>query len=112
MHPWAAYNRITYRFRPYGSEPDKCIMDVFMLAPFRGKRPEPAKTTHIGFDESFLLAHGAVGGLAKVFSQDAYNLPHVQTGLEAAQHTHVIFAEYQETKLRHFHALLEKFVNA
>ncbi len=112
MHPWAAYNRITYRFRPYGSEPDKCIMDVFMLAPFRCKRPEPAKTTHIGFDESFLLAHGAVGGLAKVFSQDAYNLPHVQTGLEAAQHTHVIFAEYQETKLRHFHALLEKCVNA
>jgi len=112
MHPWAAFNRIVYRFRPYGNEPDKCIMEVFMLSPFRGKRPPPAKPRDIGFDDSWLEATPEVGGLAKVFSQDSYNLPGVQKGLEAAQHTHVIFAEYQETKLRHFHALLEKAINA
>ncbi len=112
FHPWASYNRITYRFRPYGNEPDKCIMDVFMLAPFRGKRPKPAETTRVGFDDSFLDAIDAVGPLAKIFSQDAFNLPGVQKGLEAAQHEHVTFAEYQETKLRHFHTLLEKQLNA
>jgi hypothetical protein len=36
----------------------------------------------------------------------------VQKGLHAAQHGHVTFAAYQETKLRHFHMLLEGMVNA
>ena len=112
MHPWGAYNRIVYRFRPYRDDPGKCIMDVFMLSPFRGKRPKPAETKRIDFDGSFLEATKQVAGLAKIFSQDAYNLPHVQKGLEAAQHTHSTFAMYQEVKLRHFHTLLEKWVSA
>lgn len=112
FHPWGAYNRITYRFRPYRNEPGQSIMEVFMLAPFRGRRPPPAKTKHLDFDEPWLEASGEVGALAQLFMQDAYNLPQVQKGLEAAQHTHVTFARYQETKIRHFHALLEKVLNA
>ena len=27
FHPWGAYNRIVYRFRPYGDDPDRCIME-------------------------------------------------------------------------------------
>jgi phenylpropionate dioxygenase-like ring-hydroxylating dioxygenase large terminal subunit len=112
FHPWGAYNRIVYRFRPYGSEPDKAIMDVFLLAPFRGERPKPAKTRWLDFDEPWLDAAEQLGSLAKLFMQDSYNLPRVQKGLEAAQHSHVTFANYQETKIRHFHALLEKHLNA
>jgi hypothetical protein len=47
-----------------------------------------------------------------VFNQDTTNLPNVQKGLHAAQHTHVTFGAYQETKLRHFHTLLERMVGA
>jgi hypothetical protein len=32
----------------------------------------------------------------------------VQRGLHAARHDRVTFARYQETKIRHFHALLER----
>lgn len=112
FHPWGAYNRITYRFRPYRNQPDASIMDVFMLAPFRGRRPKPAETKHLDFDEPWIEASDQVGPLAQLFTQDAYNLPEVQKGLEAAQHTHVTFANYQETKIRHFHAILEKYSNA
>ena len=52
FHPWGAYNRIVYRFRPYRDDPGKCIMDVFMLSPFRGQRPGPAETKRIGFEAS------------------------------------------------------------
>jgi NAD(P)-dependent dehydrogenase (short-subunit alcohol dehydrogenase family) len=54
----------------------------------------------------------AIGALANVFAQDTFNLPNVQRGLRAASHEHVILAKYQETKLRHFHTLLEKYLNA
>ena len=48
--------------------------------------------------------------LAKVFQQDSFNLPHVQTGLEAAQYDEVVLARYQETKLRHFHHILAQWI--
>lgn len=111
MHPWGAYNRITYRFRPNGNDPDTSIMEVLYLAPFRGRRPAPAKVHWLDFDEPWTNAP-QLGPLAKVFAQDTFNLPKVQQGLRSAGHGHVTFAEYQETKIRHFHALLEKYVSA
>jgi len=111
MHPWGAYNKITYRFRPYGNDPGSCIMEVIYLAPFLGKRPAPAEIHWLDFDQSWTEAP-ELGPLCQVFDQDTFNLPRVQRGLENAQHTHVTFASYQETKLRHFHSLLDKYIAA
>jgi hypothetical protein len=111
MHPWGAYNKITYRFRPYGNDPSCCIMEVIYLVPFAGKRPPPAKVHWLDFDESWTEAP-ELGPLCQVFDQDTINLPKVQRGLESAGHTHVTFASYQETKIRHFHSLLDKYVSA
>jgi phenylpropionate dioxygenase-like ring-hydroxylating dioxygenase large terminal subunit len=111
MHPWGAYNRITYRFRPYGNDPDRSIMEVIYLAPFRGKRPPPAEVHWLDFDDPWTDAP-ELGSLCKVFQQDTFNLPRVQVGLKNAQHTHVTFSSYQESKVRHFHSLLDKYINA
>jgi len=46
--------------------------------------------------------------LAKVFNQDLYNLPQVQLGLKNLASGHTLLSEYQETKLRHFHQLLQR----
>jgi phenylpropionate dioxygenase-like ring-hydroxylating dioxygenase large terminal subunit len=107
FHPWGAYNRIVYRFRPDGNDPDRCIMEVIYLAPFRGRRPPPAPVHWLADGEDWTQAP-ELGFLARVFNQDTANLGRVQRGLHAAQHTHVTFGRYQETKLRHFHALLEE----
>ena len=53
FHPWGAYNRIVYRFRPNGDNHREAIMEVFLLAPFKGERPMPAKTTYLGPDDSW-----------------------------------------------------------
>ncbi len=111
FHPWGAYNRIVYRFRPNGNDPHSSIMEVIYLSPFRGKRPAPAKIHWLGADEDWTQAP-ELGFLSRVFNQDTGNLFRVQDGLRAAAHSHVTFAQYQETKPRHFHALLEKFVSA
>jgi hypothetical protein len=45
-----------------------------------------------------------------VFQQDSLNLPHVQTGLKAQEQQAVIFASYNETKIRHFYENLFRFM--
>jgi hypothetical protein len=40
-----------------------------------------------------------------------FNLPKVQKGLRASVQGYVNFGAYQETKIRHFHMLLEKFIS-
>ena len=111
MHPWGAYNKITYRFRPHGNDPGCCIMEVIYLAPFQGKRPAPAEIHWLDFDEPWTEA-SELGPLGRVFDQDTANLPKVQRGLTSARHTHVTYGNYQETKIRHFHSLLDKYVSA
>jgi phenylpropionate dioxygenase-like ring-hydroxylating dioxygenase large terminal subunit len=106
FHPWGAYNRICYRFRPNGDDPETSIMDVLILSPFTGERPPPAPIRTMTIDESFVDAH-EVGPLARVFFQDEYNVGFVQKGLHTlTQHKPgVTFGRYQETKIRHFYHL-------
>ena len=39
-----------------------------------------------------------------------FNLPRVQRGLKAMKQPSVIFADYGESKVRHFHKLLEEWI--
>lgn len=111
FHPWGAYNRIVYRFRPYENDAQRSVMEVIYLAPFRGRRPDPVSVHWLEEGESWTNAP-ELGMLTRIFDQDTFNLPKVQRGLRAAAHTHVTLGRYQETKIRHFHALLEKYVGA
>ncbi len=86
-------------------------MEVIFLAPYRGKRPAPAPVHWLSDDEDWTRAP-ELGFLSRVFNQDTGNLGHVQAGLESAAHEVVTLARYQETKLRHFHALLDRYVSA
>lgn len=109
FHPWGAYNRIVYRFRPWGAVPHECLMEVLYLSPFRGRRPPPAEIHWLDFDDDWTQAP-ELGFLARVFNQDTFNLPKVQRGLRASVREEVTFARYQETKIRHFHWMLERLL--
>ena len=109
FHPWGAYNRIVYRFRPWQNRHDQCLMECFFMAPFDGERPPPAPLRLLGPDDDWTEAY-ELGLLARVFNQDVFNLPKVQAGLESGALDTVTFADYQETKLRHFHALLTDWI--
>ena len=109
MHPWGAYNRICYRFRPNGDDHRTAIMEVFLLSPFQGERPPAAATTYLGPDDDWTDAP-ELGLLAKVFQQDSYNMPMVQKGLETTVKPGVTLANYQESKVRWLHQLLTEWV--
>ena len=110
FHPWGAYNRIVYRFRPNGDDHRSSIMDIILLAPFTGERPMPAGITYLGPDDSFTEA-AELGMLAKIFDQDGFNMPKVQKGLEQTHKPGVTLATYQESKVRWHHVLLGEWVN-
>ena len=110
LHPWGAYNRITYRFRPYGDRHDMSIMECMYLDPFDPARPRPpAAPIHwLGVDDDWTEAP-ELGMLARVFNQDSFNLPKVQRGL-ASLRKDITLANYQETKIRHFHHVLDQYL--
>jgi len=109
FHPWGAYNRIVYRFRPYGTDVDRSIMECIYLAPFNGDKPAAAEIHWLGADDDWTDAP-ELGFLARVFNQDTFNLPKVQLGLKATAKKTVTLARYQESKLRHFHHLYDRWM--
>ncbi len=107
FHPWGAFNRIVYRFRPNGHDHRSCIMECIMLAPFQGDRPPPAKVRWLEPDETW---SSALGFLGKVFDQDAFNMPKVQLGLETTYNKGLFPSKYQESKVRWLHHKLTEWV--
>jgi phenylpropionate dioxygenase-like ring-hydroxylating dioxygenase large terminal subunit len=109
FHPWGAFNRINYRFRPLGRQVDHCVMECIFTDNFSGDRPPPAPYRLLGLEDEWVDAAPELGMLARVFQQDSFNLPAVQQGLEtmAARGGSLTLTRYQELKVRHFHHLWE-----
>jgi phenylpropionate dioxygenase-like ring-hydroxylating dioxygenase large terminal subunit len=110
LHPWSAYNRICFRFRPYGNDPDRAIQDVYLLSPYSGERPPAVATHYLREDEDFTAGHEIGPYLARILNQDLYNMPNVQQGMKATRKPTVTFSHYQELKIRHFHKLLDEAI--
>ncbi|RMF10035.1 MAG: aromatic ring-hydroxylating dioxygenase subunit alpha [Alphaproteobacteria bacterium] len=110
--PWGGFNpNIIYRWRPNGNDPNSCLMEVMILMRFPKdqERPAPVPVHWLGEDEPWTNAP-ELGALGAVFEQDMGNLPYVQRGLRASESGRVQLASYQESRIRHFHYLLGKFV--
>jgi nitrite reductase/ring-hydroxylating ferredoxin subunit len=112
FHPWWAYDEFTYRFRPYKDEPEMCIMETYLLRPFKGDRPKPVPTRYLGVNDSHMDAADLLGPAARIFDQDEYNIPAVQKGLHTLRHLGkgITLGVYQATKIRHFHNLWDKWI--
>ncbi len=109
FHPWGAYNRLCYRFLPYGDDHTRSVMEVLFLSPFAGQRPPPAPVRWLGPDDPWTSVT-ELGSLARVFDQDDYNIEQVQRGLRATRKPGVTLGVYQESKVRHFHHLLDQWL--
>ena len=107
FHPWGAFNKIVYRFRPNGDDHRTSIMECYQLMPFEGERPPPAPIHWLGDDEKW---SGVLGFLGRVFDQDVFNMPKVQAGLESSYKPGVTLSGYQEAKVRWLHHKLTEWV--
>ena len=102
-----------YRFRPHGDNPEKSIMEIFFLFPKStdGSHPKAAPTVWLSEDEPWSTVE-AMGSAAIVVDQDTDNLKRIQKGLRATKKTGVTLANYQESRIRHFHQTLDQYLAA
>ena len=110
--PWGGYGTtINYRYRPNGDDHETSIMEVMLLMRYpKGKvRPPTAKVHWLEPDEPWANAH-ELGPLGPVFDQDMSNLTHLQRGLHSSVGGKLLLSRYQESRLRHFHQLLDRFL--
>lgn len=114
LSPWADFNPIFYRFRPDGNNPEQSLHEVMYMIPVPEgvEMPEPATCTFLDIDDDYTIAAEIGSNLAKIFNQDYVNHRMVQKGLHSHPKGETIFASYQETKIRHFHDTLNKWLSS
>jgi phenylpropionate dioxygenase-like ring-hydroxylating dioxygenase large terminal subunit len=110
---WIGYGgNIVYRFRPNGDDHETCIFDSMILLRYKkGKepRPAPATTTVLRPDQSFADAP-EIGALGPVFDQDNANMAVMHKGMKASRKGAVSLASYQESRIRHLHQTIDKYL--
>ncbi len=112
MVPWGGQSLpICYRFRPHGDDPERSIMEIMFLfakAP-DGSHPPPAAITWLTADQPWTDAP-ELGSAAMVADQDTDNLRRIQRGLRASKKPGVTLAAYQESRIRHYHETLDRYM--
>jgi phenylpropionate dioxygenase-like ring-hydroxylating dioxygenase large terminal subunit len=112
FHPWGAFNRIAYRFRPYGDNHEMSLMETYLLEPFTGERPPPAPVHFLDENQTHLDAP-ELGALGQIFYQDELNMPMVQKGMHTlakVKPSGTTLGVYQYNKIRHFHNLYDEYL--
>jgi hypothetical protein len=74
-----------------------------------GPRPAAAQIHWLGPDDDWVEA-SELGGLARVFNQDVFNLEQIQLGMKTTRKTHTNLGNYNEAKLRHYHLLADEWM--
>ncbi|MFA7602501.1 MAG: aromatic ring-hydroxylating dioxygenase subunit alpha [Novosphingobium sp.] len=102
--PWGGWARIVYRFRPIGDDPNECLMEAMLLAPWPEGKPKPpaAKLHMLDADQPWVDAE-ELGTLARIFDQDCGNVPQTHEGVKFKEPPYVIYSAYQESVIRGFH---------
>ncbi len=100
---------LIYRFRPLGH--DRTIHDILMLQPVpdSGERPPPAPVIDLGIEDSYTTVDG-FGRLDIVLDQDSDNFKRQWAGMRASRKPGQTLANYQESRIRHFHHTLDSYL--
>jgi phenylpropionate dioxygenase-like ring-hydroxylating dioxygenase large terminal subunit len=116
--PWAGDGfPIVYRFRPDEHNHMSCIVDVMLMGMCPpGIDPPTAKIHWLdaapGSDSPDWTEAPELGPLGPILNQDMGNLSRVQRGLRASQRPGVTFSAYQESRIRHFAQVIDRYLEA
>tara|TARA_B100001245_G_scaffold121696_2_gene89488 strand:+ start:1139 stop:2551 length:1413 start_codon:yes stop_codon:yes gene_type:complete len=114
--PWGGFPRnLIYRFRPNGTREDSAIMEAFFLQrnhkdPEKQEPYEPIPIHYLSEDENWDDAE-ELTGIGLIFDQDMSNIPEVEKGMRASKKGAVTYANYQESRIRHYHQTIDKYIS-
>ena len=97
-----AESMMMFRQRPHPTDPNKMLYDIWMLELIPEGEKWPERPHHQYF------RHGDKS-IGQVLDQDAFNLPHVQAGMNSDAFEGLWIGE-QEVRIRHFHKTLSDYL--
>ncbi|WP_225007303.1 aromatic ring-hydroxylating oxygenase subunit alpha [Novosphingobium percolationis] len=105
---------MVYRFRPIGSDPNRTLFEILFLRPkpANGEAPEPPEPYHVAEMESYASAPGFDAAMGAVYDQDTDNLRSQQDGFRASATGVQHLGNYQESRIRHFQMVVDKYLAA
>jgi phenylpropionate dioxygenase-like ring-hydroxylating dioxygenase large terminal subunit len=101
LHP-AVEAVLWYRMRPYGNDPEKCLMDIWSLERFAEGKAPPLKREFYPDSSS--------GDWPLIYQQDMANIPKVQKGLRSRGFKGSRTSPIQERAISNFHRQLRSFM--
>lgn len=111
---WGGYHpTFCYRWRPLGTNPEKSIMEIFVMSPLPadGSRPAPAETRYVDEHMSLVTVEDLLGETAPALQQDMGNLPYVQKGLHASATGVLHYGRYSEGRIRHMYHMIQRYID-
>jgi len=103
---------MVYRFRPIGMDPGRTLFDILFLRPLKDgeEHPDPVAPVRIGAEQSYCDAPGLEGWLGATFDQDTDNLVRQYRGFQSSKKRGETLGNYQESRIRHFHQVLDAYL--
>ena len=107
--PWGGFQpTVVYRWRPWPDQ-NHTLMEVRLLMQAKpGEKPTSAEMVLLEPHQSFAEELGQLGS---VLEQDMANLPQVQAGMQVSKTGVVQLAQQQESRIRHFHEVLDTYLD-
>ena len=101
-----------YRFRPMGMDTGRTLFDLMFLklVPEDHQEDYPPEPVRIGVEQSYAEAPGMDPGLGAVYDQDTTNLAMQYLGFQASHKAGETLGNYQEARIRRFHATLDDYL--
>jgi hypothetical protein len=94
------------RFRPWGRDPRRSVMDVIQLGPPSPKDAEAQVPLVSWVPDGQTWSEQPGLSDYELVDQDMANMIAVQQGIENAPDVPVLLSDYQESAIAHFHHLL------
>jgi hypothetical protein len=101
-------NPLFYRFRP-GETPDTCLWETSLYLKYTGEQPEPGPIIKLEVGEP-MRDIAELGYVGPILQQDCDNLEFIQAGMKASGTGVLEVARYQESRLRHYHNTIDRYL--
>ena len=110
FHPWGAFNRIVYRFRPNGDDHRQAIMEVLPPRPVQGRAAAAGDDDPPRCRRVVDRRRRSSACSARCSSRTASTCPRCRRASRPTRKPGITLGNYQETKVRWLHQLLGEWV--
>ncbi|WP_068071765.1 aromatic ring-hydroxylating oxygenase subunit alpha [Novosphingobium lentum] len=101
-----------YRFTPDAADPNRTTYDFYLFEPLpEGEEvPPPVEIIELADDTAYSQSGVFPPWLGQIYDQDTEGLARLQAGLRAGGHDQIVYARYQEVRLRQLHQVLDSYL--